>query len=268
VNNRSEAQEIEAPMTIVYIDTEHDLILKHPEHGPCHRARIETTRSRLAVAAGQPCLVQRFAAVSPDLIQQIEPSALVFGGNRTDWAAYDSADLDRLLDMILAAPVPILGICAGHQLIGRAHGAGWGPLGALQPGEIDPDPLFAPGQRKEHGFLSVEIDPRCPLFRGLPPRPTFFQFHYWQLVDIPAEFDIRAHSPWSTIQAIERRDRPVFGVQFHPERYDSAYPDGATVLRNFFTLSQVHPAAKWLSSGKERVSDPSTPPRGSASEDL
>lgn len=249
VNNRAGAREIEASMTVVYIDTEHDQILEHPEHGPSHRVRIETIRKRLAVAAGRSCLVRRFAAVSPTLIQQIEPSALVIGGNRTDWAAYDNSALDRLLDTIRAAPVPILGICAGHQLIGRAHGAEWGPLGALQAGEIDPDPAFAPGQRKECGFLPVEIDPRCRLFHGLPPRPTFFQFHYWQLADIPAGFVIRAHSPWSTIQAIERRDRPVFGVQFHPERYDSAYPDGATVLRNFFALSQIYPPATRLSSG-------------------
>jgi GMP synthase-like glutamine amidotransferase len=243
VNNRAGTLEIEAPMTVVYVDTEHDLVLQHPEHGPSHRAKIETTRNRLAVAAGQPCLVQHFAAVTPALIQQIAPSALVIGGNRTDWAAFASADLDGLFDTIRAAPVPILGICAGHQMIGRAHGAGWGPLGSLKPGEIDPDPEFAPGQRKEHGFLPVEIDQQCPVFHGLPPRPTFFQLHYWQLDDIPAEFVLRAHSPWSTIQAIERRDRSVFGVQFHPERYDSTNPDGEIVLRNFFALSQVHPPA-------------------------
>jgi len=248
VNNRGRTHEIEAPMTVMYVDTEHELVLAHPEHGPAHRAKIKTTRNRLAVAAGKPCQVQHFASVSPALIQQIEPSALVIGGNRTNWAAYDSVDLSGLLDTIRAAPVPILGICAGHQLIGRAHGAAWGPLGTLQPGEIDPDPAFAPGQRKEHGFLPVEIDQQCPVFSGLPQRPTFFQFHYWQLDEIPAEFVLRAHSPWSTIQAIERRDRPVFGVQFHPERYDSAYPDGEIVLRNFFALSQVNLSARRLSS--------------------
>ena len=227
-------------MTVLYIDTEHDRVLEHPERGSVHRARIESVQVRLAVAAGEQCLVQHFAAISLAQFEQIAPSALVIGGNITDWAAYESADLAGLLTTIRAAPVPILGICAGHQLIGRAHGAGWGPLGTLQPGEIDPDPAFAPGQRKEHGFLPVEIDQRCPVFNGLPPMSTFFPFHYWQLDDVPEGFVIRAHSPWSKIQAIERRDRPVFGVQFHPERYDADHPFGASVLRNFFALTRVH----------------------------
>jgi GMP synthase-like glutamine amidotransferase len=229
-------------MTVAYIDTEHHLIREHPEHGPRHRARVANTLNRLAVAAGQPCVVRHFAAVSPGQIAEIAPSAVVIGGNLTDWALYDSADLAGILATIRAASVPILGICAGHQLIGRAHGAPWGPLGALQPEEIDPDPAFAPGQRKEHGFLSVAIDQQCPLFRGLPPRSTFFQYHYWQLDDVPAGFVIRAHSSCSSIQAMERRDRPVFGVQFHPERYESAYPDGAMVLRNFFSLANPYPS--------------------------
>jgi GMP synthase-like glutamine amidotransferase len=226
-------------MTVVYIDTEHHLVREHQQHGPSHRAKITTTRDRLADAAGQPCLVRHFAAVSPAQIARIAPSALVIGGNLTNWAAYDSADLAGILDTIRAAPVPILGICAGHQLIGRAHGARWGPLGPLQSGEIDPDPAFAPGRRKEHGFMPVEIDQRCPVFHGLPPSPTFFQYHYWQLNEAPTGFVIRARSPWSAIQAIECRDRPVFGVQFHPERYESTHPYGATVLRNFFELANA-----------------------------
>ena len=224
-------------MTILYIDTEHNQVLEHPELGRVQRARIETVQDRLAAAAGEPCLVHRFTEVTPTQVEQTAPSALVIGGNGSNWSEYDSGDLAGLLAMIRAAPVPILGICAGHQLIGRAHGAGWGSLGALQPEEIDPDPAFAPGLRKEHGFLSVEIDPHCPLFRGLPPMTTFFQYHYWQLEEVPTGFVNRARSPWSAVQAIECRDRPVFGVQFHPERYASAYPSGATVLRNFFALA-------------------------------
>ncbi len=227
----------------MYIDTEHNGVLAHPELGPAHRVRIEATRARLAAAAGGSCLLLRFPDVSPAQVAQvaqIAPTALVISGNTTDWAEYDFSSLDGLLTTIRAAPVPILGICAGHQLIGFAHGAPWGPLDPLQAGEVDPDPRFAPGRRKERGFLPVEVDPRCPLFRGLDPTAAFFQSHYWQLEGVPQGFAARACSPWSPVQAIERLDRPVFGVQFHPERSNAAQPDGATVLRNFFALVQDH----------------------------
>ena len=224
-------------MTVLYIDTEHDRILDHPSLGAAHRARVEEVRNRLAGAAGQPCLVERFAAVSPAWVAQTAPAALVIGGNNTDWADFDAATLAGLLATIRAAPVPILGICAGHQLIGHAHDAAWGPLGPLQAGETDPDPEFGPGQRKARGFLPVEVDLRCPIFSDVAPTATFFQHHYWQLAEAPAGFVIRARSSWSAIQAIERLDRPVFGVQFHPERYDNVHPQGAFVLRNFFALA-------------------------------
>ncbi len=167
----------------------------------------------------------------------------MIGGSTTDWTRYDVAALAGLLATIRAAPVPILGICAGHQLIGFAHRAPWGPLGALQEGEVDADPRFAPGQRQERGFLPVQVDGRCPLFRGLNPTAAFFQSHYWQLEDVPTGFTARASSPWSPVQAIERLDRPVFGVQFHPERDDAEHSNGAVVLRNFFALGRNHGAS-------------------------
>ncbi len=223
-------------MTLWYVDTEHDRVRGDDELGPAHRAKVEAKRGLIEATADERCLAVPFAEVSPDRVRQAAPRALVIGGNTTDWACFDDAALDGLLATIRAAPVPILGICAGHQLIGFAHGAPWAPLGPLRDGEPDPDPRFAPGQRKERGFLPVEVDRRCPLFRHLAPTATFFQSHYWQLAAVPAGFVARARSPWSPIQAIERLNRPVFGVQFHPERHDTAHSDGAAVLRSFFAL--------------------------------
>ena len=182
--------------------------------------------------------MRHYATISPADVARTAPSALVIGGSITDWGAYASGDLAGLLATIRAAPVPILGICAGHQLIGRAYGASWGPLGRLQPGEFDPDPGFAPGQRKECGFLPVEVDPRCALFQGLDQTAIMFQHHYWQLEEAPTGFVARARSEWLPIQAIERLDRPVFGVQFHAERYDADHRHGEAVLRNFFALTR------------------------------
>lgn len=228
-------------MTVLLIDTEHDVVTAHPALGPPHRARLEAARDRMETAADEACLTCSFGDVTLAAVEQLAPTAVVIGGNTTDWGRFDAASLAGMEETIRAAPAPILGICAGHQLIGRAHGAEWGPLGSLRDGEPDPDPRFAPGQRKERGFLPVRLDPSCPLFRGLDQTVPFFQSHYWQLATVPPGFVVRAASPWSSIQAIERRDRPVFGVQFHPERSDGAHPRGAAVLRNFFALA----GARW-----------------------
>ena len=225
-------------MTIVYIGTEHHRVLEHAEFSPSHHAKIEMVRDRLATASGQLCEVRHFTAVSPTYIEQRAPLALVIGGNLTNWAEFDDADLAGLFATIRTAPMPILGICAGHQLIGRAHGAAWGPLGTLQRGEVDPDPDFGPGQRKECGFMSVEVNSRCPIFRDVAPISVMFQHHYWHLEEVPAGFVVQARSQRSPIQAIERIDRPVFGVQFHVERYDADHPHGEAVLRSFFALAR------------------------------
>ncbi|MBA3414241.1 MAG: gamma-glutamyl-gamma-aminobutyrate hydrolase family protein [Chloroflexia bacterium] len=226
------------PTTVLYIDTEHDQVVDDPVLGVPHLAKIEEARRRLEAAAGSPCRVVRFPDVSLATIAHAEAAAVVISGCTTDWAKYDFGALAGLLDVIRAAPVPVLGICAGHQLVGFAHGAAWGPLGPLADGEADPHPHFAPGERKERGFLPVEVDADCPLFRDVGTIGIFFQSHYWQLEATPPGFVARASSPWSAIQTIERLDRPVFGVQFHPERADDAHPDGAAVLRNFFALAR------------------------------
>lgn len=223
-----------ATMSILYVDPEHDVVVNDPVKGPHHHAAVLSARARIASVAGSACDVAPASSATPPEIEERSPTAIVIGGCATDWAIYDFSTLSGLIAVIRAASVPILGICGGHQLIGYAHGAGWGPLGRLHPDEVDPDPQFAPGQRKESGFMSVGLDSPSSMFRGLRPEPVFFQAHYWQLTDVPSVFSIRAHSRWCPIQAIERTDRPVFGVQFHPECFDAAHPDGEQVLRNFF----------------------------------
>jgi GMP synthase (glutamine-hydrolysing) len=225
-------------MRVAYVDTEHQRVHDHPEVGSRHRARLADITARLERVAGVPVELLSFAEVSPTQIAPAPPAAIIVGGNTTDWDEFDFAEMAGLLEVIRAAPAPILGICAGHQLIGYAHHAKWGPLGPLQHGDVDPDPRFAPGLRKQRGFLTVQLDARCPLFRGLDATAVLFQSHYWQLEAVPQGFTVRASSPWSAIQAIEHQDRPVFGVQFHPERYDAAHPHGAVILRNFIALAR------------------------------
>jgi len=228
-------------MSIVYVDLEHDRVMADATGGVSHRTRRNAARARLAAAAGEPCDVVRFENVTVDRIRSLAPSAMVISGNTADWSEYDFATLTGLLETIRAAPIPILGICGGHQLIGHAHGASWAALGPVRDGAIDPHPRFAPGLRKERGFLPIDVDRSSPLFQGLGDAPVVFQSHYWHLTGVPAGFTVCASSLDSPIQAIARQDRPVFGVQFHPERYDDDHRDGEMVVQNFFAIARDNP---------------------------
>lgn len=225
-------------MTVVYLDIELARIRSDPTRAPRHAAKIERGRARLAAAAGEPCVVMPAEGISWQQLVPLQPTAIVLSGSTADWVEYDLASLAGLFEIIRAAPLPILGICGGHQLIGYAHGASWGPLGPLQEVEDDPDPRFVPGQRKERGFMSLDLDGRCPLFRGLGDDATFFQSHYWHLLEVPSDFVLRAQSAWTPIQVIERLDASVFGVEFHPERFTTEHPAGGALLHNFFAVAR------------------------------
>ena len=69
--------------------------------------------------------------------------------------------------------------------------------------------------------------------------PVFFQDHYWEVKKLPAEFVSLASSPLCPVQAIAHRTLPLFGTQFHPEKYDAQHPDGRQVIANFFAHIDV-----------------------------
>lgn len=226
-------------MTILYVDLEHDRVVNDPVAGTAHRAKRNVAEARLAAAAGETCESVRFSAITIEQVGRLVPTAIVISGNTADWSEYDMDALAGLMEVIRTAPVPILGICGGHQLIGHAHGAPWGPLGRLSDGTVDPDPRYAAGLHKERGFLPVDVARASPVFEGVGDTAVVFQSHYWHLTAVPAGFSVCASSPDSPIQAIARIDRPVFGVQFHPERYDDDHRDGETILHTFFAIARA-----------------------------
>lgn len=76
-----------------------------------------------------------------------------------------------------------------------------------------------------------------PLFAGLGESVMVEQRHFWELKTVPAGFRRLATSEACPIQAIRHTSRPLYGVQFHPERYTELHPDGRTILANFFRLA-------------------------------
>ena len=120
------------------------------------------------------------------------------------------------VEVIRAARVPVLGVCLGHQSIGVAFG-----------GRV----VRAPGP--VHGKEA----PIRHVGQGLFERLTqgFQAARYHSLVvearTLPAELEATAWSRDGLIMALRHRERPVVGVQFHPESVLT--PEGPALVRNF-----------------------------------
>ena len=226
---------------ICYVD------LEHPERGPSiltegpeatqRKADILTFKARFERLSGAPCLLLHFTQVDRALLERVGVRAVVVSGHSTLIDDYDPRTLAPLVELIRETPDPVLGLCGGHQLIGLAFGATPAPMGRLAPGEADPKPDLAPGMRKEWGPVPVQISAPDPLFDGLGKTVVVEQRHFWELKAVPPGFVRLATSEACPIQAIRHGSRPLYGVQFHPERYSERHPAGRTILANFFRLA-------------------------------
>lgn len=244
---------------ICYLDIEHEQALSRPEDLAAHQAHNRDVQRRLEAISGEVCQVVNYRDLTLGWLEASGARALVISGNLTDWSEYDPVDLERLCDLIRAAPAPILGICGGCQLIGMTYGAPQGPIRPLIPGEEDPDAGYGGGYLKEWGFVPVWVVKSDPLFDGLGPEPVFLEAHYWEVRRVPPGFELLASTEVCRVQAIRQVDRPVYGVQFHPEAYiapggpdhswlvdlvypqgyDKLHPAGRRLLRNFLSLEVV-----------------------------
>jgi GMP synthase-like glutamine amidotransferase len=227
---------------ICYVD------LEHPERGPSmlsegpeatqRKADLLTFKARFERLSGAPCLLLHFTQVDSDLLDRLGVRAIVVSGHSTLIDYYDPGTLAPLVELIRETRVPLLGLCGGHQLIGLTYGATPMPMGPLAPGQVDPKPDLAPGMRKEWGPSRVRVAPDEALFAGLDESVVVEQRHFWELKTVPTGFVRIASSEACTVQAIRHASRPLYGVQFHPERYSEHHPDGRTILANFFRLAR------------------------------
>jgi len=146
-----------------------------------------------------------------------EPDAIVLSpGPCTPNEAGICVDLVR----VASGSTPILGVCLGHQAVGQAFGA---------------DVVRAPTPM--HGKVSRIAHNARGLFRGLngPFEATRYHSLVIERATAPAELEVSAETDDGLIMAVAHRERPVFGVQFHPESIASAH--GRQILHNFLDLA-------------------------------
>jgi len=122
------------------------------------------------------------------------------------------------LELIKLAPddLPILGVCLGHQAIGQAMG-----------GVVESAKDIVHGKVWNVKVLGGE------LFEGVPESFEAVRYHSLAVrrKGLPNVLKVDAETSDGEIMAVSHVERPVFGVQFHPESIGSQF--GKVVLANF-----------------------------------
>ena len=125
------------------------------------------------------------------------------------------------IELIKNATVPLLGVCLGHQSIGAAFG-----------GNIIKAPEIF------HGKLSEVEHNNENIFKGIDSPYSVVRYHSLIIEkdSLPNELKITGvlkDNP-EIIMAIEHKEKPIYGVQFHPESIETNF--GMKLIENFLAL--------------------------------
>jgi GMP synthase (glutamine-hydrolysing) len=149
--------------------------------------------------------------ISIDELKKLGPKGLILSGGPS--SVYE-AGAPQCDPHIFDLGVPVLGICYGMQI--GAH---------LLGGHVKP------AKAREYGRAKLTVTGDDPLVRGLPAETTVWMSHGDQVHELPAAFIPLATTPTCPYAAARHRDRPFYGVQFHPEVTHT--PRGEVIFRNF-----------------------------------
>jgi anthranilate synthase component II len=144
----------------------------------------------------------------------LEPEAVVLSpgpGHPRDAGCF--TELLRLLP----EATPVLGVCLGHQALGLVQG------GVVERAE----PV--------HGKASLVFHEGRGILGGVSV--PFEAGRYHSLVvreNLPADLELTAWTDEGSVMAVQHRDLPRYGVQFHPESILT--PEGPRIVENFLAV--------------------------------
>ncbi|MEO8140017.1 MAG: aminodeoxychorismate/anthranilate synthase component II [Gemmatimonadota bacterium] len=170
---------------------------------------------------GADPVVYRNDALSTEQALALRPEAIIISPGPGEPSA---AGISIPLIRAAAGRVPVLGVCLGHQAIGEAFGGRVVRAGRLMHGKTTEVTHLGDG-----------------LFEGIANPLTVMRYHSLVVAaeDFPPELELTA---WSMdrprgqeIMALQHRNHPLYGVQFHPESI--ATESGKTLLQNFLRLA-------------------------------
>ncbi len=165
---------------------------------------------------GEQLIVHRNDRITIEEIGRLRPRAIVISpGPKTP----DEAGVSLEAVRVFSGRFPILGVCLGHQAIGRAFGG-----------------RIVRARTLMHGKTSPIVHDGRTIFRGI--RSPFEATRYHSLVvdpsRIPPELEVSATADGDVVMGLRHREHPTEGVQFHPESVLTS--TGKALLKNFLAL--------------------------------
>jgi anthranilate synthase/aminodeoxychorismate synthase-like glutamine amidotransferase len=163
---------------------------------------------------GAEAMVVRNDAITIEGVEALAPSHIIISPGPCSPA---EAGISTELVRRFGPGTPILGVCLGHQCIGAAYG---GPI--LRAG------------RPVHGRTSLIRHDGTSVFTDLPSPIEVTRYHSLVIPPgaVPASLRVTATATDDgEVMAVEHREHPVTGVQFHPESAATQY--GYAMLDRF-----------------------------------
>jgi GMP synthase (glutamine-hydrolysing) len=154
-------------------------------------------------------------------IREWKPTGIILSGGPN--SVY--GDNVPLADPAIFDIAPVLGICYGMQLIAHIEG-----------GQV------IRTDRREYGRAEMKILEPDGLFAGFSKGEpvTAWMSHGDHIEQPPKGYRVTAESKGNPISAFRHENRPIFGVQFHPEVAHT--PRGGEVISNFlFGVCKAEP---------------------------
>src|SRR5574341_1693626 len=145
-------------------------------------------------------------------VREISPDAIVISPGPGHPA--NPKDIGSCLEIIRESAVPLLGVCLGHQAIAVAFG-----------GEVAHSP-----SGPLHGKTTEIYHDGSSIYRGLPNPLVGGRYHSLAITMLPHELEMTARTHEGIIMGVKHRQRPIFGMQFHPESVLT--PQGLRIVEN------------------------------------
>ena len=169
-------------------------------------------------------VVHRHDALGVDELVALEPDAVLVspGPGNPGIRPEDAGVSNDAIRTFGEAGVPVLGVCLGHQCIGKIFG-----------GEIVRAPQVM------HGKTSQIAHDGKGVFRDVPSPFTATRSHLLvvERASVPDMLEVSAESEDGLVMGLRHRELPIEGVQFHPESILTEH--GHELLANFLELARV-----------------------------